>query len=222
MELNNLGIIMETEIKLSIVLILLSFVIGIYAHNLLPETVVTHWGINGEANGFSSKGFGTFFTPILMVALLLLFLVIPKIDPLHKNIDEFKQEYHRFIFVLTAFMFLVYIQMIMWNLGVKINFNATLPILLSGLFIYLSFLFEKTKMNWFVGIRTPWTLSSEEVWNKTHKFGARAFRVAGVLILTAIFVPQYTFFIVIGLVLLVVFATIIYSYLEYNKLSKNK
>lgn len=211
---------MEIENKLSICIIAISFLIGAYTYGLLPETVASHWGISGNADGFSPKGFGAFFIPILSVGLFLLFLVVPKIDPLHKNIDEFKKEYYRFVFVIVSFLFLVYIQTILWNIGIKINFNMTMPIFLSGLFIYLSLLLEKAKMNWFVGIRTPWTLSSEEVWNNTHKFGAKAFRLAGILILTALFAPNYTFIIVIGLVLFVAFGTIIYSYFDYRRIQK--
>ncbi len=211
---------MENELKLSICLIVISFLIGAYAYNLLPEKVASHWGLSGEVNGYMPRFLGAFFMPFLLVGLFLLFVVIPKIDPLKANIDKFKQDYYQFILVIIIFMFLVYIQSILWNLGIQISFNATMPVLLCVLFVYLGTLLEKSKRNWFIGIRTPWTLSSDEVWDKTHKFGATVFRIAGVLMLSALFVPAYTFLIVIGLVLIAVLGTVVYSYLEYNKLSK--
>jgi uncharacterized membrane protein len=211
---------MENELKAAILLVLASFAVGAYAYSVLPDTVASHWGISGEANGYMPKFFGAFLFPAILVVLLALLLVIPKIDPLRANIETFKTYYFRFVLVIMAFMFLVYLQTILWNLGTRINFNLTMPILLGGLFFYVGVLLEKSKRNWFIGIRTPWTLSSDEVWDKTHELGAKVFKVAGVLMLFAVVLPAYAFLIIIGLILVAALGTVVYSYVAYEEVMK--
>jgi uncharacterized membrane protein len=211
---------MENELKAAILLVLVSFVVGAYAYTLLPDTVASHWGISGEANGYMPKLFGAFLLPAILALLLVLLLVIPKIDPLRANIETFKAYYFRFVVVIMAFMFLVFVQTVLWNLGTQINFNLTMPVLLGGLFFYVGILLEKSKRNWFIGIRTPWTLSSDEVWDKTHQLGAKIFKVAGILMLFALVMPAYAFYVIIGLILVAALGTVVYSYVAYAELMK--
>ena len=118
------------------------------------------------------------------------------------------------------FLLVVYAQSVLWNLGKEISFSLTMPFLFGALFIYIGFFLEKTKQNWFIGIRTPWTLSSPEVWEKTHKLGGKLFKAAGVLSVLSVFFPAYAFLVVIALVIASAIATVIYSYLVYARLAK--
>jgi uncharacterized membrane protein len=79
---------------------------------------------------------------------------------------------------------------------------------------------EKAKKNWFVGIRTPWTLSSENVWEKTHKIGAKLFKAAGITALLGVLAPAYSFFFILGPILAASLYLVLYSYLEYRKEKK--
>jgi uncharacterized membrane protein len=214
------GIKMENELKAAILLILLSFAVGAYAYALLPEQVVSHWNLSGNADGYLPKFFGAFLIPGMLVLLLVLLVTLPKIDPLRANIEAFKTHYYRFVLVIMSFLFLVYLQSILWNLGTRISFNVSMPVLLGCLFFYVGILLEKSKRNWFVGIRTPWTLSSDEVWGKTHRLGAKIFKVAGGLAVVSVLLPAYAFVIVIGLVVAAALGTVIYSYVAYTKLMK--
>ncbi|MBI5223130.1 SdpI family protein [Candidatus Micrarchaeota archaeon] len=211
---------MEIELKLSILLIMFSLLLGTYACWSFPEIIASHWGLSGESNGYLPRIFGAFLLPLIMILIFVLFLGLPRLDPLRANIEAFKTSYHRFVFVLTSFLFLVYLQTILWNLGTKISFTLTMPILLGGLFFYSGVLLEKTKRNWFIGIRTPWTLSSNEVWDKTHQFGSKVFKIAGVLMLFALVIPAYSFFIIVGVALVAALGTVIYSYVAYAELRK--
>jgi len=118
-------------------------------------------------------------------------------------------------------MLFVYFQVILWNIGIKINPNATLPIGLGLLFFYAGILCENAKRNWFIGIRTPWTLSNEIVWNKTNKIGGKLFKVAGIIAFFGVFFQSYALFFVIVPVIFVSVYTIIYSYFEYQKQKNN-
>jgi uncharacterized membrane protein len=204
------------------VLVLLSFAVGAYSYALLPQPVASHWGLSGEANGYMPKIFGAFLFPGIMAALFVIFSIIPIIDPLRANIDKFRTAYFGFALAVIAFMFIIYVQTILWNLGTMISFNLTIPILLGGLFFCVGLLLDKVKRNWFIGIRTPWTLSSDEVWDKTHKFGAMLFKVAGILMLFTLVLPAYTLWVVLGLVLIAALAAVVYSYVLYTQVMKKR
>ena len=96
------------------------------------------------------------------------------------------------------------------------------PICLGPVFFYTGVLCENAKRNWFIGIRTPWTLSSERVWDKTHKIGGRLFKIAGIVTLLGAFFPKYAVFFILIPTLFVAIYTVIYSYVEYQKVEAGK
>jgi len=187
----------KTELFI-LIAVIISFIIGIYLYPQMPEQMASHWNAQGNVDDYMSKFW--VLMPLVFVGLALLFIAIPRIDPLKKNIEEFRKYYDGFIIIFFIFMLLVYVQTILWNLGTEISPNLAFPILIGLLFFYIGILLENAKRNWFIGIRTPWTLSSEKVWNKTHKLGSKMFKIAGVL-----FVASYL---------------VVYSYVEYNKEKK--
>jgi uncharacterized membrane protein len=207
--------------SLTVGVIALSFLIAAYTYPLVPEKLATHWNAAGEVDGYMQKSLqSAFFLPGLMIILVLLFFAIPHIDPLKANIMEFRPQYDLFILVFTSFMLLVQTQTILWNLGYMINPFIIISPGLAGLFYFIGFLMEKSKRNWFIGIRTPWTMSDDTVWEKTNKVGAKLFKIAAVLSLACAFIPEYAVYLIIALVLLAAAYTVLYSYLEYQKLHK--
>ena len=117
-------------------------------------------------------------------------------------------------------MLLVHLQVILWNLGVRISPNLVLPIGIALLFFYLGTLMRYVKRNFFIGIRTPWTLSSDVVWAKTHQLGGRLFQAAGVLALIGVLFPNLAWAFVVIPALLVALASTVYSYLLYRQLEQ--
>lgn len=156
---------------------LLSFVIGIYYYPQMPERMASHWNAKGQVDDYLSRFWGVFLIPVTLIGLALLFMAIPRIDPLRENIAKFRRYYDGFVILFMAFMIFVYFQTILWNVGIKVSPNAYLPVATGILFIGTGILVENTKRNWFVGIRTPWTMSSEEVWDKTHRMGGKLFKI---------------------------------------------
>ena len=203
-------------------LIVLSFALSIYYYPQMPERMAVHWNISGQADGYMSKFWGIFLLPLVITGMAALFMVIPRIDPLKANIKEFIGYYYGFIILILLFMISVHFYVILWNLGLTISPMFVFPLGIGIIFFYLGILLEKCKRNWFIGIRTPWTLSSDVVWNKTHKIGGKLFKIAGIISLFGLLVPDYAFFLVFISIVSVSIFTIIYSYIEYQKLPKKK
>ncbi|MHA1632501.1 MAG: SdpI family protein [Candidatus Freyarchaeota archaeon] len=198
-------------------LTLLSFILSLYFYPQMPENMAFHWDTSGQVDGYTSKLLGLFLIPLALVGLALLFVAIPKIDPLKENIKKFRKYYDGFVILFFTFMFSVHLFIVLWNLGVKMNPNVIIPIGLGLLFFYSGVLCENARRNWFIGIRTPWTLSSEKVWKKTHEIGGKLFKVAGMITLVGTFFPGYALFFILVPALSVVTYVIIYSYVEYQK-----
>ena len=196
---------------------LLSLIISIYFYPQMPEKIASHWNAQGQVDGYISKFWGLFLIPFILIGLAILFVVIPKIDPLKANIEKFRKYYDGFVILFFVFMLSVHFQLILWNLGVRISPNVIFPIGIGILFFYVGILCENAKRNWFIGIRTPWTLSSEKVWEKTHKIGGKLFKIAGVITFLGVFFQSYALFFILAPVISVAVYTIIYSYLEYQK-----
>jgi len=211
---------MKKSYLVIIVLILISFGLGIYLYPQMPDEMASHWNIKGEADGYMSKFWGLFLMPIILLGLFLLFILIPKIDPLKANIAKFRKYFDGFMVLIMVFLFYIYLLSIAWNLGKRFDMSQMMVPALGILFYYCGILVENAKRNWFIGIRTPWTLSSEKVWEKTHKIGGKLFKVTGLIILLGIFFPNYAFYFILVPVLLAAFYTITYSYFEYQKETK--
>lgn len=201
-------------------LILFSFIIGIYLYPKMPERMASHWNIKGEADDYLSKFWGLFLIPLISIGLFLLYLTIPKIDPLKENIKKFREYFDGFFILLFLFLFYVYLLTIFWNLGLKFNIAQAIVPALAILFYYCGVLLEKAKRNWFIGIKTPWTLSSDKVWDKTHRLGGKLFKITGLFVLLGIFFKEYALWFILMPVIIVTFYTIAYSYFEYRKLQK--
>ena len=196
---------------------LLFFIIGIYFYPRMPERMASHRNIHGEVDGYISKFWGVFLLPFIFTALALLFVAIPRIDPLKANIEKFRKYYDGFIILFSIFWFSIYIQTILWNIGIQISPTIVFPVGFSFLFFYIGILCENVKRNWFIGIRTPWTLSNEKVWEKTHRNGGKMFKIAGLVALLGVLFQDYAFLLILIPVILIVAYTFTCSYFEYQK-----
>ncbi|MCX6759326.1 MAG: SdpI family protein [Candidatus Nealsonbacteria bacterium] len=198
-------------------IISLSFIIGICFYPSMPEKMASHWNAQDQVDGYVSKFWGLFLMPFISIGLFLLLILVPKIDPLKANVEKFRKYFDRFIVLLMFFLFYIYLLTLFWNIGLRFNMGQFMIPALGILFYYCGILIENSKRNWFIGIKTPWTLSSEVVWDKTHKIGGKLFKIAGMISFLGICFPQYAIFLVIVPVILFSVYTIIYSYSEYQK-----
>ena len=208
---------MRTTTFASLGIILLSFLIGLYLYPQMPETVASHWNARGEADGYMPKFWGLFLLPLISLGLLLLLVLIPKIDPLKANIETFRKYYDGFVVLMMAFLFYLYLLTVLWNIDIRFDMLRALAPAFGALLYYTGVLVENAKRNWSIGIRTPWTLSSDRVWEKTHKLGGRLFKIAGAIAVVGAFFGSYGIvFILVPVILFAAYA-MVYSYLQYQK-----
>jgi uncharacterized membrane protein len=161
-------------------MIVLALLAGAALWNQLPDQMASHWNINDEVDGTMPKFWGVFLMPLITLGMLALFLVLPGIDPLKANIAQFRESFNLFIVLIVAFMLYIHGLTLAWSLGYQ-SFkmsSAMLPFM-GALFIAIGFMLKKAKRNFFIGIRTPWTLSSDSVWDKTHQLGSVLFMASG-------------------------------------------
>ena len=201
-------------------IILLSFIVGILMYPQMPDQMASHWGIAGEVNGYMPKFWGLFLMPIISVAMLLLFIVVPMIDPMRRNIDKFRGSFDMFVIFIMAFLFYIYVITLLWNTGMRFNFIQPLAPAFGVLFFVCGMLIENAKRNWSIGIRTPWTMSDERVWSKTHKLGGKLFKATGVISFLGLLFPAYAIFFILVPVIIIAVFTVAYSYFEYSKTGK--
>ena len=198
-------------------LILVSFLTGAYLYSNMPEKMASHWDANGNVNGYMPKLLGLFLLPVISTILFLTFMLIPKIDPLKANIEKFRRHFDVFVLLLFVFLFYIHMLIMLWNMGYRFNIIQLLVPALGVIIYYSGVMIENAKQNWFIGVRTPWTLSSEVVWDKTNKLAGKLFRGAGVLAAMGLVFPKYAIFLILVPVILAAVYPIIYSYQKYQQ-----
>jgi len=210
----------KTEWITSVILIA-SFITGVILYQSMPEIVASHWNAKGEVDGYMNKFWGLFLMPIIGSVMLLLFHYIPSIDPLKENIKKFRKYFDGFIMMIMIFLAYTYFLTIIWNMGYRFSMSLQMIPGLTIIFYYSGILIEHAKQNYFIGIRTPWTLANETVWNKTHKVGSKLFKIASVLILIGLLTPDNAFTIMMTIVLSISAYLVAYSYVQYRKIKKH-
>jgi uncharacterized membrane protein len=200
-----------------VLIILLTLAITVLSYPALPGQIPSHWDINGEVNGYMAKPWGVLIVPLVMIPMTALLFLLPRIDPLRENYAKFQRYYDGFILIFAAFLFIVQLQIILWGLGYQISPTVLFPLIIGALFVYIGFLLEHAEQNWFVGIRTPWTLSSPTVWKKTHARGGTLFKIAGIVAIAGVLFGRYSLWFVLVPVIAVSVYLVVYSYLEFQR-----
>src|SRR3989344_9175428 len=198
---------MDKKEIIPICLILFMFILAFYSYPKLPEKVPSHWNSSGEIDNYSNK-FVIFLIPIILLGIYLLFLIIPKIEVFKKNIDEFYKTYmFGFKLVLILFFMALYIFTLLVTFNYNLKINYFIFPALGVLFYYIGYMIKNVKRNFFIGIRTPWTLANDKVWKKTHELGGKAFILAGFALLISLPFPNEILFVLIAGITIVLAAT---------------
>jgi uncharacterized membrane protein len=187
-------------------------------YSRLPETIATHWNMDGQADGWSTRAFGAWITPVLLLATWGLFRVLPTIDPRGANYAKFGGALEAIIDSLMLFLLGMHIVLLRAGLGHPVQMQRIAPFGVGVLLTVIGNLLPRARPNWFIGIRTPWTLSSDRVWEKTHRLGGRLFVAGGIVIaLVSLFWVQWAHVVLITVVVLTAAVVLIYSYLEWKR-----
>ena len=214
---------LKTE-YLPIILIILAYVLGTYFYGHLPERVPSHWGLNGQVDGYSGKFFGAWFLPILLLGIYLLFLVLPYFDPKKEQYINFIKAYLGVKNLIMAFLFVLYIITALAGIGYNISISLIMPLMVGLLFIGIGYFIKDVKQNWWMGVRTPWTMESPVVWEKTNKLMAKLMMVGGVLMgLCAIPTNDaLRISLFVTAIVIVAVVPIVYSYFAFRAEQKKK
>ncbi|WP_407312876.1 SdpI family protein [Desulfosporosinus sp. SB140] len=202
-----------------LLLIVLGFALGVYFYPSLPDRVPIHWNAQGEVNGYGSKLFGTFGIPSIILGLYIMFVALPFIDPKRKNYSSFESTYQFLKYLLVIFFLGMELITLLIASGMVVNRPILIQVMISLLFILLGNVMGRLKHNYFMGIKTPWTLASEEVWRKTHRLAAPLWVFGGIInILLALMGMTFNGISFIIILAVIAIVPIVYSYLAYREL----
>jgi len=207
----------KTSTIISFLLIAIALLVGVFLYARLPDPMPSHWNAAGEVDGYMSKFWGVFLMPVMTIVLVPLFLVIPHIDPLKANIAKFRGVFNWFIVIFVIYMLFVYALTLAAALGYQFNMTVMLLPVVGLLFIGVGYMMGQAKRNFFIGIRTPWTLSSETVWDETHKLGSKLFMLGGAVTIISAFLGENGIWLMLAGMLVAAFVPIIYSYILWRR-----
>lgn len=174
----------------TLLIILITWIAAFIYSGYLPDPVPTHWNIDGEIDGWTAKPWGVYVLPVIDTATIFLLLVLPKIAPKGFRLEGALKVYYLLTLVMAVFMLMVMLFMFSAALNKGFNMNTWIMSGVGLLFIIIGNYLTKIPKNFFLGIRTPWTLSSEKVWFKTHRVSAWVFIIAGLALMLSAFAPH--------------------------------
>lgn len=203
----------------AVAIVIAAVVVSIVFFPRLPARVPTHWNAAGQIDGYSSRVFGAFLMPVVMIGMLALFAALPSLSPKGFEVEGGSRAYAAIVLALLLFLLVVHVQILLAAMNIARSMSSLIPILTGALFVVLGNYLPKMRRNFFIGIRTPWTLADEDVWFRTHRFGGVLFVVSGILLMVVspFLRANASFGLLLALALLTAFASIIYSFVIYKK-----
>ncbi len=198
------------------VVVALMFLLSLIAWQQIPTgaLVPTHWGINGQADQYGSKTVGLLMMPIVTSLIVLLFRVIPRIEPRKANLAASQKAYQVLWVFMVLFFAGMHLSLLLSTLGYAIDVMRFVLLMVGMLFLVIGNYSGKIQSNYMFGVRTPWTLASDRAWYKTHRLAGKLFFALGILfiVLPFVFDPASVLIYGLGLMLIGVVAIFFYSY----------
>jgi len=200
-------------------MILAGFLISAAAYPHLPNPVPVHWNMHGQADRYGSPLVNILAIPIISVVLAVVCGLLPKFGPMKANFEQFSKIYGRMIVALLAMLLCMHVVILLKSAGHPVAIERVFPVMIGVLLAILGNWMGKIRRNFYVGIRTPWTLANDLVWERTHRVGGHLMVAIGLLAALAALVPHPLagFAVLIGGVLLFTVWALIYSCRLYQK-----
>ena len=175
------------------IIVIAAAALSVWFYPRLPEEIPAHWNMAGVSDGYSSRRIAVLVMPLIMLGMYGLFFMIPLIDPRQRNFEKFSGAYELIISTIMLFMLALHAATLVNGAGRTVPMERFTPAALGVLLIIVGNVLPRARSNWFVGVRTPWTLSSEESWAKTHRLGGYLLVALGVaLLVTVALLPSLT------------------------------
>ena len=198
---------------ISSILTILPILVGLILWNQLPDQIPTHWNQAGEIDGWSSKPFAVFGLPLIMVAAQWLCVLGTLADPKKANHPD--KVLHLVFWIIPVLSVILNALTYATALGKEVRVEVIMPVLVGLVLTIIGYYMPKCKQNYTIGIKIPWTLHSEENWNRTHRFAGWLWTFSGIVIMLSGFFGGAWIF--LAVVLLMILAPMIYSYLLFRK-----
>lgn len=207
-------------VHIAILVILAAFyILSLVFYPQMPETMASHWNDAGVADGFTSRFWGLFTMPFIVTGIAPLLWLVPYIDPRKSNIALFRKYYDWFVVLFLLYMLYVHVLTLLWNLDYRFNMSQLLIPASGILFIFVGIMLRNAKRNYMIGIRTPWTLANDEVWERTHLLGGRLFIASGIISMAGIFFPDAAVWIMLAAITIASLVSLVYSWWLYQQLN---
>jgi uncharacterized membrane protein len=203
---------------LGLVFALVTLIFSAVVLNDLPEQVPTHFNVQGEPDDWSSRIFAAFMIPVVSMLLVVLFNVFPKISPRRQNLDRFSDTYWLIANASIAFLGALHVLVLGRALGWPVDISSATLLGVGIMFMIIGNVLPRTRSNWWMGIRTPWTMESDDVWRATHRLAGKTFMIGGAFTVIAALLPMSLRpWIAIGALAIAGFIPVIYSYLYWRR-----
>jgi len=201
-----------------LIMVLIAFAATGILYPSLPDPMPSHWNAAGEVDGYMALPWGALIFPLVMLGLWLLFLAMPAISPRGFRMSRFMGVYATIVNTLLAFLLLIAGAVMAAGLGYAVDISRIVPIGVGVLFVVIGNYLGKTTRNFFLGIRTPWTLASDEVWRRTHRLAGWLFVLAGIIIAaTGVFKVTWVWLFLVA-ALGAALVPVVYSFFAYRQL----
>lgn len=204
------------EFLVSTIICLLPLAFGLLIYQKLPQEIPTKWYSDGTVGQYMPKEFTVFGMPLFFVLMNALVHFAMNTDPKRQNIGSMMKILGKWI---VPVMSVIMIPMaLLWGMGYRIPISRIIPILLGVLFVVIGNYFPKTRRSYTTGIKTPWTLNSDENWRRTHHVAAFLWIAAGIAMIAMTFLPQNVVRpVILGMIVLLIVVPYAYSYALYRK-----
>ncbi len=202
----------------AVILATLAGTVVAYPH--LPQIVATHWDVSGHVNGWSPKWSLVLYEPGLMLGIVLLFSAIPWLSPKKFEVDSFRATYLYIMIMIVTLLAYGQILIVISGLGLVLDVSRALEGGICLMIALMGNVMGKVRRNFFIGIRTPWTIANEQVWNATHRFAAKTFFAGGLLGLIAVLL-RAPFWLSVAAILVAALVPAFYSLVLYKRLERS-
>ncbi|GAB5465428.1 MAG: hypothetical protein Kapaf2KO_08640 [Candidatus Kapaibacteriales bacterium] len=205
-----------------LLLLLLPFAVSIYLYPSMPESVPIHFNAAGEPDNWGPRWINAFLLPVITIGLYFLMLAVPYIDP-KKKIESAQRQLSAIRLIITLFMLAVYAFVMIQTLSPEMNMVSYVLMAVGLLIFAIGNYMNTVKPNYFIGVRTPWTLENEENWRKTHRFSAKVWSIGGLLMAAFGFFfagSSISTVVIIGISIIICVIPFVYSYQLYKKQGK--
>jgi uncharacterized membrane protein len=197
----------------SLAVVVLAAVLSALAYPRMAERVPVHWGLTGDADRWGTRFEGAVLLPLLMLLAWAVLRVLPRIDPRAPNYAKMQPTYDFMINATLTLLLAVHAMVLAAGLGYGVPVGRLTPVLIGALFVTLGNVLPRARPNWLFGIRTPWTLSNDRVWERTHRVGGYAMTAAGIVVLVGAALPgAWPFAVFVVAAAVAAIGPIVYSY----------